>query len=139
MSAHKYYRREESLYRAEARWRFTDLQEVRRATDYLCRHFMLPYILVGDAKPGKPGYFVAAFRPEHYLSHRSSGLLIPTRYQTLYHLAHEFAHYMDYEDAIKDGRWRIRGLHKRYFRWHGRRHTEAMRKCVEVLRRRYRL
>lgn len=142
MPAYKYYAREHRLYRDLMGHHFRSHLEIRRAIEYLCRHFGLPYIEVYDAKPRPMDHggvrFEAAFLPENRVTGVPNSFSIPTQGAGIWVVAHEFAHYLDYERSFRDGR-RIqytRGLFKRYWRWHGREHTRAMREVVELLVRR---
>ncbi len=132
MGAAKYYAKERRKYRRELNLEFKDFREVERAIEYLSRKFTLPYLVVEQSYDGRWSYF----RPDHWLRQKGAHFRIQDHHANLYTVAHEFAHYVDYERAIADGRWRHRGHAHRWFRWHSRQHAELTAECVRILLRR---
>jgi len=128
--ADKYYAREDKKYAKEHRMLFKNAQEVERALEFLSRHFRLPYLEVKHRPAGAWSYF----RPKHYW--HKSHFDICADHRDLVVIAHEFAHYLDYENALKDGRWGVRGLPQPYFRWHSKKHAALVEECVALLKRR---
>lgn len=133
LPATKYYARQARKYRKERQLQFKDATEVRRALEYLSRQYGLPYL---DFRY-KSGGSWSHFRPPFLLAGRLYGHFeIQDHHFDLYTVAHEFAHYVDYERACKDGRWKVRGFRQPYFRWHSGKFDAVVAECVAFLKRR---
>jgi hypothetical protein len=134
LPATKYYKRQRRKYAKECRMMFKDFDEVKQAIEFLCRTYDLPYIDVRlRLREGVYSYF----RPPHFWRGRvAPHFEFQGHHFDLYTVAHEFAHYIDYEDATRDGRWKTRGHPHKYFRWHSKRFDALVADCIQVLKRR---